>query len=75
MYEMAIKAAGLEIKEIHNGATIMAEAETGRGKLSVICGKNGTARVDKPNGSHKWYYEKTPAQIYSILRQTIDCNK
>lgn len=74
MYEMAIKAAGLEITKVR-GNIIFAETETGRGTLSVTCGINGTACVIKPNGTRKWYYEKTYAQIYAILKQTIDCNK
>ncbi len=48
---------------------------TQRGWLHIYCGQNGTARIDKPNGTHKWVYEKTPAQIASLLKQVIDFNK
>lgn len=49
-----------------------AEVETDRGRLRVVCGTNGTARIDKPNGTHKWVYEKTPNQIAALLRQVLD---
>lgn len=52
-----------------------AETETPRGTLRVYCGENGTARIDKPNGSHKWVYEKTPNQIAALLRQVLDFNR
>lgn len=55
--------------------TYEAEAETSREKLHILCGGNGTARIDKPNGTHKWVYEKTPNQIAALLRQTIDFYK
>lgn len=48
-----------------------AKAWTRCGWLSILCGENGTARIDKPNGTHKWVYEKTPAQIAALLRQTL----
>lgn len=48
-----------------------AEIETPRGTLHIVCGANGTARLDKPNGTHKWIYEKSPAQLGYILRQTL----
>lgn len=52
-----------------------AEIETSRGTLHVICGTNGTARIDKPNGTNKWVYEKTPNQIAALLRQVLDFYK
>ena len=38
-------------------------------------GTNITARLDKPNRTHKWLCEKSPAQIGAILRQTISFYK
>ena len=48
-----------------------AEIDTPRGTFHIVCASNGTARLDKPNGSHKWAYEKSPAQLGFILRQTL----
>lgn len=60
----------------HNGREIIdGTMAIGDRKLAIICGLNGTARIDKPNGTHKWVYERTPAQLAAILRQTIACNK
>lgn len=52
-----------------------ATKETSRGTLHIFCGTNGTARIDKPNGTHKWVYEKTPNQISALLRQTMEFYK
>lgn len=52
-----------------------AKVWTQRGWLRVMCGTNGTARIDKPNGTHKWVYEKTPNQIAALLRQVLDFYK
>lgn len=51
-----------------------AELETRSGKLRILCfdGCKPTARVDKPNGSHKWLYEKTPAQLRRAVLQAIE---
>jgi hypothetical protein len=48
-----------------------AKVWTQSGWLRVWCGENGTARIDKPNGTHKWVYEKTPAQIAAQLKQIM----
>lgn len=72
-YYNALIDAGMEI--IGEDITILsltcyeAQVETSRGKLHIYCGTNGTARIDKPNGTHKWVYEKTPAQIAAQIRQ------
>lgn len=52
-----------------------AKVWTKRGWLHIFCGENGTARIDKPNGTHKWVYEKTPNQISALLRQTMEFYK
>ena len=75
-YRDALRYAGLEI--IGENITICglncyeAKTETPRGTLHVYCGTNGTARVDKPNGTHKWVYEKTPAQITAQLKKVVE---
>lgn len=48
---------------------------TQRGWLRIMVGTNGTARIDKPNGTHKWVYEKTPNQIAALIRQVLDFYK
>lgn len=75
-YKTALVHAGLEI--IAENVTVLdltcfeGKLEMNRGTLRVYCGTNGTARIDKPNGTHKWVYEKTPAQITAQLKQIID---
>lgn len=57
------------------GTDIVAGAlTTDNGNVEIDWGENGTARVYKPNGTVKWYYEKTDAQICSILKRIIDAN-
>lgn len=86
-----VQAPGYAYKDmlIRTGMTIVAEDVgvcgllgwyeaklwTQRGWLHIFCAPNGTARIDKPNGTHKWVYEKTPAQIAALLKQVIDFNK
>lgn len=48
--------------------------ETKRGTFEVLIGENGTARFVKPNGTIKWVYGKSPAQIFRIVRQVIEAN-
>lgn len=50
---------------------IEAYIPVGSRELRIFCGTNGTARIDKPNGTHKWVYEKSYAQIGAIIRQTL----
>lgn len=78
-YIDAAKRCGMTI--ISEEATILdtkvftAAVQTDRGELKIVCGGKGTARIDKPNGTHKWVYEKTPAQISAIIKQTLDYYK
>ena len=78
-YVKSICGAGLKITrtgKTNSGMVyIEAETETSRGTLSVYCGESGIARIDKPNGTHKWVYEKTPKQIAALLKQTMDYYK
>ena len=77
-YENAITGAGLMIEgreQVMGREMIKAFIEVGSHKLSIICGDNGTARIDKPNGTHKWVYEKSYAQIGALLRQTLSFYK
>ena len=53
---------------------ITAKKETDRGSMQVDWCENGTARVLKPNGSVKWLYRKTDAQICRALLQTVEAN-
>lgn len=57
------------------GTGIVAGAlTTDNGNIEIDWGDNGTARVFKPNGTVKWFYEKSDAQICRILRQIIEAN-
>lgn len=74
-YKKAIEAQGFTIesteKTMLGMQVIEASRKIGDRTLSIICGSNGTARIDKPNGTHKWVYEKTYAQIGALLKQTL----
>lgn len=50
------------------------EIETGRGQMSFYAIPDG-ARIQKPNGTHKYYYGPTDGQFCRVLRQTIEANK
>lgn len=55
-----------------NGIWIVeAEKELPAGTCKVAWGDNGTARVIKPNGTVKWHYERSDAQIRRAIFQTI----
>lgn len=67
-----LESNGLTIKGYDEEKGIYeAEAETQRGTLHIYGGVNGTARLDKPNGTHKWLYDKTVAQVGAAIRQTM----
>lgn len=73
-YAGAIANAGLTITgtEVYEGRDyITAEMQIGSATLHIICNEMGTARIDKPNRTHKWVYEKSPAQILAVLKQVI----
>lgn len=40
-------------------------------EIGIYLGSNGTCSILKPNGTNKWYYEKTPAQLEAALKQII----
>ena len=76
-YMDALRAAGLTIIAIgatalHGVQVVEAAANTPRGELSILCGANGAARIDKPNGTHKWMYDKSPAQVAAAVKQTLE---
>ena len=75
-YEKVIAGLGMEIVERFKTLTGMdlfrAEMATGRGLIAVTCGSNGTARIDKPNGTHKWYYEKSTGELRAAVKQVLD---
>jgi 3-phosphoshikimate 1-carboxyvinyltransferase len=70
------ESLGMEVSDVHKTTigndVFEAKLETSRGLISVTCCTNGTARIDKPNKSHKWYYEKTPAQLRAAVNQVIE---
>lgn len=74
-YIKALQKRGFTISKIEEtpmGTTVLeAKAETKRGTLSVYCGTNGTCRVDKPNGTHKWLYQKTMPQLFRAIDQSL----
>ena len=67
-----LESTGMTLKSYDEWKGIYeAEAETPRGTLHIYGGENGTARLDKPNGTHKWLYDKSVAQIGAAIRQTL----
>lgn len=77
-YEKAIENAGLTVEgteSIMGREMLKASIKVGDRELSIICGSNGTARIDKPNGTHKWVCEKSYAQIGALLKQTLSFYK
>lgn len=76
-YLKVIRDNGFEITQIENGLTLAiltACRETDRGPLTLIWAETGCGKLGKPNGSQKWYYNKTAAQLNQILRTTIEAN-
>ena len=75
-YETMATALGMTITESHKSFAGMqvfeAKMELDRGTITLYCGDNGTARIDKPNGTHKWYYEKSTGQLRAAIKQVID---
>lgn len=60
-----------------DGRIVEGVRETDKGTIEVAwdCYRlKGTARVVKPNGSVKWLYEKSDAQILRAIDQTIEAN-
>ena len=51
---------------------IEANTMTKRGLLSVYLITNGNCRVDKPNGTHKWLYQKTMPQLFRAIDQSLE---
>ena len=78
-YKEMLVRTGLTVVEegvgIAGGTGYIAKVWTKRGWLRIACAENGTARIDKPNGTHKWVYEKTPNQIAALLRQVLEFYK
>lgn len=75
----ALENMGFTIKEITtapgNTGLVLASIETPRDNLEICWGTNGAAVITKPNGTRKWYYEKSIAQICRALQQTLDFYK
>lgn len=75
----ALESLGFEVKEVSMSCVfgteiVTAEKGTDRGLIEISWGTNDTAKVIKPNGSVKWLYEKSKAQIRRALVQTIEAN-
>lgn len=77
-YEEALWERGFDTRRLEHDGRPLVDAtmtlERGR-EIKVICNAHGTARIDKPNGTHKWVYDKSPAQLAAIMQQIIECNR
>ena len=74
-YERMATMLGMTVTERNTVAgvnTFVAEITMERGTITIHCGENGTARIDKPNGTHKWYYEKSTGQLRSVIKQVMN---
>ncbi len=77
-YAKALQSIGMEIV----GETLfcdrpytIARTKVGFSDLTIYFSENGTARLDKPNRTTKWVYEKSPAQLLAIAKQTLSFYK
>ena len=73
-YAKALQSIGMEIV----GETLLmgrpyqiARIKVGFSDLTIYFSQDGTARLDKPNRTKKWVYEKSPAQLLAVARQTL----
>lgn len=76
-YEKALAALGMRIIAKTSNErleTVSADIETKKGPFWITVGTNGCGVFLKPNGTSKWVYEKSPAQICRIAQQVIKAN-
>lgn len=74
-YAGALKTLGMSITgtiEMMGTTYQIATVRAGSAELKVYFSSNGTARLDKPNRTTKWVYEKSPAQLRRIAQQTLE---
>lgn len=71
---LGFEVKGIQENRVFGTAVVEASRQTARGTLEVIWGDNGTARVVKPNGTVKWLYDKSDAQVRRALVQAIEAN-
>ena len=78
-YTKALIKRGFEIKSVREStdghAIIEASTETPRGEMEVVICTNGTAMVEKPNGTHKWLYQKSICQLFRAIDQSLEFYK
>ena len=69
-----LKKNGFEITEVQEaGCVIRAAKKVDSGKIEVLW-QNNAVWVWKPNGTVKMLYERSEAQVYRALIQTIEAN-
>lgn len=74
-FKKALMTANVEITEVNEfpfpaASILKGTAIAGNGKeVEVIVGTNGCINIQKPNGTSKWYYEKSPAQTATLIKQ------
>lgn len=73
-YAIALQTIGMDIV----GETLLcgrpyqiARKKVGFSDLTIYFSQDGTARLDKPNRTRKWVYEKSPAQLLTVAKQTL----
>lgn len=70
-----------ELKEIDENGNELYTVNTDKGPCEIYMGHPYydkvlySARIAKPNGTVKWAYGKSRAQIYAIARQIKEANK
>lgn len=73
-YQTALQTIGMEVSEpieMMGAHYQIATIPAGYSELRVFFNEQGTARLDKPNRTSKWVYEKSPAQLLAIVKQTL----
>lgn len=66
--------ATVEYSEIENGYIATIKVGKGSATMEVFFVEKG-ARIQKPNGTHKYYYEVSTAQLASTIRRVVEANK
>ena len=69
--ELGFQITSIKYNWIFETDVITATKSTGRGDIEIMWGHQ-CARVTKPNGTIKWYYEKTDKQVRRALIQAIE---
>lgn len=66
--------ANVEYSVSENGYIAKIKVGKGTATMEVFFVDRG-ARIQKPNGTHKYYYEVSNAQLISTIKKIVEANK